>query len=435
MSEQPTYPTIADWIAQEAIPFSLDASESFNAAVDQFIRAADPIEVLGLGEALHGGEDILIFRNRLFQYLVEAHEFSAVAIESSFHKTQLINEYVAGRGPATYEAVKDAGFSHGFGPIEATRELVEWMRQYNADPAHRVKLNFYGFDSPTEMTGTDSPRPLLTFVLDYLASLDPALSQAYRQRVDALIGDDAQWENPAAMMDPSQAIGSSPAATALRIETEELISELHVRRPEWIARGGEDRYQEAVHYASIARQLLTYHAGLAQASDDRIAKLLGVRDALMASNLEYIISREKSRGKVLVFAHNSHLQRGKTEWQLEPHHLVWWPVGAHLETIYGSGYVVIGSAVGVSEENGIGAPETGTLEAFLTGTTGPLHLLPTHRGQHFPADQIASLPTRSRSQKNSMYFPLTAQSLTDFDWLVSLDSTTYQRGGPPLPGS
>ena len=29
----------------------------------------------------------------------------------------------------------------------------------------------------------------------------------------------------------------------------------------------------------------------------------------------YIVSHERGRGKVLVFAHNSHLQRGKAQWQ------------------------------------------------------------------------------------------------------------------------
>jgi erythromycin esterase-like protein len=30
------------------------------------------VELLGFGEALHGGDDILILRNRLFERLVEA---------------------------------------------------------------------------------------------------------------------------------------------------------------------------------------------------------------------------------------------------------------------------------------------------------------------------------------------------------------------------
>ncbi len=34
--------------------------------------------------------------------------------------------------------------------------------------------------------------------------------------------------------------------------------------------------------------------------------------------------------------------------------------------------------------------------------------------------------------KNPTYFALTPQSFTDFDWLAVLDSTAYDRGGPPL---
>lgn len=428
-----SHATLDDWIAREAIPFSVDSPESLNAAVNKVIASlGDSVELLGFGEALHGGEDILILRNQLFRRLVEAHGYSAIAIESSFPRGRVVNEYVAGRGPASYEAVQDTGFSHGFGRLEANRELVEWMRQYNADPSHGVKLQFYGFDSPTEMMGTDSPSQVLHFVLDYLASIDSASAQERRQRIDRLLGQDAEWENPAAMMDPTKSIGLSPAATALRIETEDLISELHTRRPELVARSDEGSYLEAAQYASVARQLLNYHAGLARQSDKRIAELLGIRDAMMADNLAYVVSREHDRGKVLVFAHNSHLQRGKTQWQLGADAITWWPAGSHLNELFGQRYAVIGSAVGVSDANGIGQPEAGTLEARLTAIPGPARFIPTHKGQGLPTPAIAALPTRSGSMKNSTYFALTPQSLTDFDWLAFLDSTGYDRGGPPL---
>ncbi len=427
------YTTLDDWILHEVIPFSVDSSETFNASIDKVIASLDDsVELLGFGEALHGGEDILILRNRLFQRLVEAHGYSAIAIESSFPRARVVNEYVAGRGPASYEAVQDTGFSHGFGRLDANRELVEWMRRYNADPSHRVKLQFYGFDSPTEMTGTDSPRQVLHFVLDYLASMDSASAQAHLERIDPLLGQDADWENPAAMMDPTQSVGLSPAATALRIETEDLISELRVRRPEWVAKSDESRYLEAAQYASVARQLLNYHAVLARPSGDRLVTGLGMRDAMMADNLAYMVSRERGRGKVLAFAHNSHLKRGKAQWQLGPDLLTWWPVGSHLNEMFGLRYAVIGSAVGVSDVNGIGQPEAGTLEARLTAVPGPARFIPTHKGQGLPTSAIAALPARSGSLKNPTYFALTPQSFTDFDWLAVLDSTAYDRGGPPL---
>lgn len=427
----PAHATLDEWIAREATPFSVDSPRTFNTAVDKVMASlGDSVELLGFGEALHGGEDILILRNRLFQRLVEAHGYSAIAIESSFPRAHEANEYVAGRGGASYEAVQDAGFSHGFGRLDANRELVEWMRRYNADPSHRVKLQFYGFDSPTEMTGSDSPSQALHFVLDYLDSLDSASGQEHRERIDPLLGKDSDWENPMAMVDPTQSIGLSPAATSLRIETEDLATELWARRPEMVARGGEPRYLEALHYASVARQLLNYHAGVARQSGP--AALLGLRDASMADNLMYVVSRERGRGRVLAFAHNSHLRRGETQWQLGTDVYTWWTAGSHLGEMFGPRYVVIGSAVGVSDANGIGQPEAGTLEDRLTAAPGPTRFIPTHRGQGLPTSAIAALPTRSGSMKNLSYFALTSQSLTDFDWLVVLDSTEYNRGGPPL---
>lgn len=427
-----THATLNDWIAREAIPFSLDSPGTFDAAVDAMIASlGSPVELLGFGEALHGGEEILMLRNRLFRRLVEAHGYSAIAIESSFPRGHVVNEYV-GRGPSSYEAVQETGFSHGFGRLDANRELVEWMRAYNADPSHRVKLRFYGFDSPTEMGSTDSPRRVLRFVLDYLASIDSAASAEYHDRVETLLGQDADWEDPATVFDPTKSIGQSPAATALRVETEDLIAELQRRRPELTAESGRDRYLEAVHYATLARQLLAYHAALARTSGNRVARLLGMRDATMAGNLAYIVSRERGRGKVLAFAHNSHLRRGKAQWQWGTDLYIWWTAGAHLDEMLGSRYAVIGSAVGVSDENSIGRPEAGTLEALLTAAPGPARFIPTHRGEGLPASAIAALPTRSGSKKNTTYFPLTPQSVTDFDWLAVLDSTGYSRGGPPL---
>src|SRR6266568_7436752 len=423
------YATLDDWIAHEAIPCSLDSRPDFNAAVDTVIDSlGGAVALLGFGEALQGGGELLVLRNQLFQRLVEAHGYSAIAVESSFPRGPVINDYVLGRSPASYAAVQETGWSHGFGKFEANRELVEWMRHYNADPAHQRKLQFYGFDSPTDVT-TDSPRQTLHVALDYLSSVDSGSSQEYRNRIDPLLGQDSAWENPAAALDPTQAIGRSPEATALRIETEELISELRLRRPELVAKSDESRYQEAVHYAVMARQLLNYHATLAQTSEKRQERLLGIRAAMMAENLAYIVSREQGRGNVLIFAHNSHLKRGKVQWQWGNETSIWWPVGSHLHELFGRRYVIIGSAVGSSPANGIGQPEAGTLEARFTSAPGPVRFIPTHQGQGLPTEEMAALPIRSGSKKNGSYMALGAQSFTDFDWFAVLDTTTYNGWG------
>lgn len=426
-----SHATVDDWITQATMPFAVDSAATFDAAADTLIASlGDSVQVLGFGEALHGSEEILRLRNQLFKRLVEQHGYSAIAIESSFPRSRVVNEYVAGRGPASYDEIQDTGFGVAFGRLEANRELVNWMRQRNADPSQRVKLRFYGFDVPTGTSGMASPRTVLDVVLAYLEAHDPARGQKHRERVDALLGHDFDWENPAAIMDHTKSIGASPAATALRIATEELIAELRAQRPALIATSGAEPYAEALHYGSIARELLNFHAVMARELD--IAERLGIRDASMADNLTYVMERERGRGKILVFAHNSHVKRGKAEWQMGADISIWWPVGAHLDAMLGDRYAVIGTGLGVSEENGIGEPEAGTLEARLIATPGPARFIPTQRGHGLPADELSALPIRSGSPKNRSYAPLTPQNVTEFDWLAVVDSSVYNRGGLPL---
>ena len=119
----------------EAIPFSLESVEGFSAAADRAVAALDgSVEVLGLGEPLHGGDEFLVLRNRLFERLVEAHGYSAIAVESSFPQSLIVDDYVVGAGASSFDDVKERGFSHGFGRLAANRELVEWMRRTIPNP-------------------------------------------------------------------------------------------------------------------------------------------------------------------------------------------------------------------------------------------------------------------------------------------------------------
>jgi hypothetical protein len=147
---------------------------------------------------------------------------------------------------------------------------------------------------------------------------------------------------------------------------------------------------------------------------------------MMAENLAYIVEREQRRcpggGRVLAFAHNSHLKLGRAEWLLGPQLLSWWPAGAQIKQLLGERYVVIGTGLGQSADNGVNAPEPGSLEARLCATPGPWRLIPTHFGRGLDAAEVAALPVRTVGW-NQSYFPFTAQSFTDFDWLAVVDAT------------
>lgn len=425
-----THATLEDWIASDAIRFAVDDPASIDAGVDAIVESLDAsVELLGFGEALHGSEEILVVRNRVFQRLVGAHEYRAVVIEVTSPQARAMNDYVLGVRDADDAAVQE-WFGAGFGRLDANRELIEWMRAHNADPAHTLKLHFYGFDLPLGQGGLASPRRVLDIVLAYLDRVDTEAADRHRRCLTQFIGEDADWERPAAMFDPSQSIGLSPAATELRIATEDLITELRIRRPELVARSNQLGYADALQHAEMTRKLLNAHAALARPG--AYSEMLGLRDLIMADHLEHIVSAERGRGKVMVFAASGHLRRRcMTQWMLGDSLKEWWPVGTHLNLTFGARYAMIGMGLGVSEENGIGRPEPGTLEARLTADGGAL-FIPMHEGRGLPADEIAALPVRTGSTLNPTYSVLIPDSFGDFDWLVVFDSTAYPRGAPSL---
>ena len=156
----------------------------------------------------------------------------------------------------------------------------------------------------------------------------------------------------------------------------------------------------------------------------------------MAENLAYIVQREQRRcpqhGRVLAFAHNSHLKLGRAEWQLGPQLLSWWPAGSQIKQLLGDRYAVIGAGLGSAAENGVAAPEPGTLEARLMAVPGPLRFIPTQHGRSFSGEELTALRIRKIGW-NQSYFPFTAKSFTEFDWLIMADHVSYHRGGPPRP--
>jgi erythromycin esterase len=413
-----TFSTLSDWIATEAIPFSLDDLPSVDSAVDKIVTMlGDTVELLGLGEPTHQVETFLMFRNRVFQRLVQRHGYTAIAIESSYPRGRLANEYVSGRGKSSFENVIELGFSHQFGNMQSNRQLIEWMRSFNAEHTHRP-LRFDGFDGPMEMMYTDSPRALLHAAIDYLVSIDGANAQARRSMIDQLIGDDGSWESQEAAFDPSKSIGLTPAAKALRAEVEQLSLELHDRRDELIAAAGEERFLEAAHNINATMQLLAYHAIVATPSDERLSNIMSQRDAIQAENLNYIVGRERCRGgKVLAFAHNGHLKMGQMEWLLGDQKLAWSPAGTHVRRILGESYRVIGMGVGAMAAQNVGPPEDGTLEHLLMKGDSSL-LIPTHLGKGLPRDAFTALAVRHNP--NPGYFPFTPECLTEYDALALL---------------
>jgi erythromycin esterase-like protein len=324
---------------------------------------AESPAVLALGEPMHGVKAFPVLRNDILAHLVER-GFRSIVLEIDFYAAALVDDYVNG-GDGDIEEVLATGFSHGFGSIPGNRELVEWLRAHNVGRERDERVRFYGFDAPTETAAAPSPRQWLVAVSGHLPE---ALRPESASDLDALLGEDEDWTNPAVMYDPSASIGDSDRVRALRIIADDLASVLRRAAPSLLP-VDPSGYADAVTQARTAQGLLRYHAAMARKAPDRVGVLMSLRTEMMADNLLAIVVRERRRGPSLVFAHNVHLQRGLSTLSFGEAEASWGSAGALVALTLGHRYVFVAS-------DGSPGSEPGTLQGALASATNRRTLFP-----------------------------------------------------------
>lgn len=313
----------------------LDDPAQLGVVLDELLAGREQPVLLALGEPTHGIAAFPSLRNEMLVHLVER-GVRSIALESDLFAATTVDRYVAG-GAGELDEVLATGFSHGFGNLSGNRELVRWLRGFNAgrEPADQVR--FHGFDAPLETAAAPSPRRFLFAVHD---ALPAPLRPVSAVELDALLGDDADWTDPAAMYDPSASIGGSARVRELRIVADDLASALRRVAP-GLDPTDPDRDDDTAAHARTALGLLRYHAAMARPAPDRIGTLLSLRAEMMADNLLAIVGREQDRGSTLVFAHNVHLQRAPSEMSFDTEASRWWSAGALVARSLGRRYLVI----------------------------------------------------------------------------------------------
>jgi len=389
-----------------------DTTHAVEAATVMRLLPARP-RLLALGEPTHGEDVLLELRNDLFRQLVEQHGYRSIAIESDCLMGLIVDDYVTS-GTGTLDEVMRRGFSHFFGASAANRELVRWMRAYNDGRPAAEQLRFAGFDGPLEITGGASPRQALTALHAYLAArADAGLLPCTAEMLELLLGADEQWSNPAAMMDPAQSIGQTPEARQLRLLADDLVALLDAQAPQLIATSTPDDWDRARLSGRTATGLLRYHFWMADTSPARIARLLALRDSMMAANLFALAERAPT----LVHAHNAHLQRDKSSMRMGDLPQQWWSAGAIVSAHLGDGYAFLATALGTIRHQGVDTPPPDTIEGLLYALPEDRYLVDTH---HL-ATVLGDVTTRVSPWFG--YAPLDPAQLASYDAIVFVKDT------------
>lgn len=127
------------------------------------LRQLDPyfenVRVVGMGESTHGTHEFTTMRLRIFQYLVENHDFNTFFLEGEYASCLHANKYIHGSDDNANEVVEEID-QWPWMTAEMV-DVVNWMREYNN--THPGKpLNFIGVDSQKYTTTLNRMDKILT---------------------------------------------------------------------------------------------------------------------------------------------------------------------------------------------------------------------------------------------------------------------------------
>ena len=275
---------------------------------DALLALVGDRRIVLLGEGSHGTHEFYALRARITERLVRERGFDAVAVEGDWPDSDRVNRWLRGRGrdwTATDALDGFRRFPQWMWRNEDVVALVTMLRDHadQAGPARRA--GFYGLDLYSLHASIDE-------VLRYLDETDPEAARRARYRYSCFerFGEDPQEYGYAAGFDLAQ--GCEDAVVQQLVELRRRAHELaHGDGP-----GGDDDDDDAAHAAEEffsaeqnARLVLDAERYYRSMFQGRTSSW-NLRDTHMADTLDALVAhleRQGRQGKVVVWAHNSHL--------------------------------------------------------------------------------------------------------------------------------
>jgi erythromycin esterase len=301
---------------------------SHRAPTSELASMVGEARVVALGEANHGIEEALAFRNEAFRQLVEKRAFTAVALETGYAESLRLNAFING-GPGDALEITRTSFTSGFGGFQANADLIEWMRTYNRSASPGRQLRLFGIDlslgGPMGSSSTTAPVECALQALRRTSA-----GEAERLRLAFAAGVGTAVSSPRNFSDADHAAYTSFARD---LETT-------------VRRSGD---VEAVQCATIVRQAGEVHRLSPAPGPGGIPpdawRTLEARGMAMADNTRWALDQLGADGRLLVFAHNAHVMNadrrgGHLAGLAQPPR----SMGQRLREIFGSSLVIVAEA-------------------------------------------------------------------------------------------
>jgi len=344
VSADPAKPpkAVTAWLNSNAIALaSVDAGTGF-ADLDALGPSIGDARLVGIGEATHGSSEFFRFKHRLFEFLVERLGFRTFVMEAGYAEGLVIDQYLqTGIGTAA-DAARATRFWTWSTPEVAA--MLQWMRDYNADPAHSSKIHFYGDDM-------QFPGSSASYAVEYLEEVDAAAVTGALAAVARFTDDNFPFgyaQLPQAQRDADEA-----ALVA-------LLASFDAHEAQYVAASSQRAFD-------LARQAVVVTIQGKHYWESSFPDDLLLRDDAMATNTLWAMN--EAGGRAMLWAHDFHVFGAPQEG--------WYNTqGTHLRAALGNDYVAIGqefdrgsfTALKESAAKGVGYPITGLVQ-FTVGSS------------------------------------------------------------------
>ncbi|WP_407425534.1 erythromycin esterase family protein [Arcticibacter sp.] len=295
-----------NWARTNAFPIQNTDRAKGSADLEPLKKIIRNARIVALGEPAHGIHTLLALRNRMFRFLVENLGFTTIVLEAGFAESYVAADFIAG-GPGTAQEAA-AKLTIGSPSLENVA-LLQWMRHYNANPAHKHRLKFYGMDMQLRgFPGDTTPsHAAIDEALRYLRQVSPEDAVKLESAIVTYLPRLSVAKYP---------LLSSEEHNSLSATLDDLIALFERERINFINSSSKNKYEWAYRNAILARQTDRIVRVTSREQPGKISpdawKAMNARDAAMTDNLIWILNSETERGKVLVVAHNAHVKNEVT---------------------------------------------------------------------------------------------------------------------------
>ncbi|OLD84079.1 MAG: hypothetical protein AUF64_02945 [Chloroflexi bacterium 13_1_20CM_54_36] len=362
---------VETWIEQHAIPLMTAEPSGADEDLQPLEQLVGNATLVGLGEQTHGTHEFFTMKLRILEFLVTHMGFTTFALENGWDESRQIDRYVlTGQGNLSDLLHADL---YPTWRVQEFRDLIEWIRAYDADPAHPTKVHFAGIDC------ANISQAAFDEVVAYVRGVDPQQTNL----VQALYAD-IRPSGPTPVFVDSGGFSSLPQATKQHYQdnAQQVYTLLQAHQAAYESQSSKEAYALALQSAHVILQYTKLAVHIAP-----FATLLASppgkasRDACMAENVAWLHEHTGGGAKIVLSAHNIHIANTAPVAGLNEHNL-----GGLLRQLYKQQYLTIGTSFFQGSFNAltsyneftsytVGPPLVGSYDDVLGSVGLPLYLL------------------------------------------------------------